>query len=466
MKLLATLIPESMPRLKAIQLDGQVMGFALAVSALTGLLFGLAPAWHAGKARLGEALKQAGAGATAGAGRSRFRGALAVVQVALALVLLSGAGLMIESVIRLLHVNPGFDPENLLRVQVLLPWEKYSLHREQSNLLLAGLQASLSPLPGVKAVGIDKQNNTHQFKVGDSSEAVELCANGCGVEGSDFFRAMRVPLLAGRCLNKSDIADDYFYNRDEVEGTSAVVINETMARLCWPGQNPIGKMFRSEGPLSKRRYEIVGLVGDIRDFSYDQVVRPAFYRPYQEFDLLGQEPAFVIRTAVKPGTLIPAIRRELKAAEPAMKTPRISVVRQTLYEATQAQRIYMLFLVVFAGVGLVLEAVGIYGVLACWVARRAREIGIRMAVGAQRADVLRMVIVEGARLVLVGVAAGLLAAFWLTRLLRSQLFEVSPTDPVVMAAVVLLLFAVALLACYVPARRAMNTDPMTILRYE
>jgi putative ABC transport system permease protein len=466
MKLLVTLIPESMPRLKAIQLDGQVMGIALVVSAVTGLLFGLAPAWHAGKARLGEALKQAGSGATAGAGRSRFRGTLAVVQVALALVLLSGAGLMIESVIRLLHVNPGYDPENLLRVQVLLPSERYDSHREQSNLLLEGLHASLTSLPGVKAVGIDQQSHSERFKVGDWPEAVDLFPNKCGVEGSDLFRAMRVPLLAGRHLNKSDIADDYFYKLELVEGTSAVVVNETMSRLCWPGRNPIGKTFRAEDPRCKRRYEVVGVVGDIRDFRYDQAVKATFYRPYQEFDLTGQSPDFVIRTAVKPSTLIPAIRRELKAAEPAMNTPRISVVRQTLYDATQAQRAYMLFLVVFAGVGLLLEAVGIYGVLACSVARRRREIGIRMALGAQRGDVLRMVIVEGARLVLVGVGAGLLAAFWLTRLLRSQLFEVSPADPVVMAAVVLVLAAVALLACYIPARRAMNTDPMTILRYE
>ncbi len=194
---------------------------------------------------------------------------------------------------------------------------------------------------------------------------------------------------------------------------------------------------------------------------------PTFYRPYQEQALSGGlGPFFAVRTDRDPRALIPALRDAIKATETSMTTPWFQVVRQTLYDATQARRTYALYLMLFAGVGLLLAALGIYGVLACSVARRTREIGIRLAVGAQRGDVLRMVIVEGARLVLVGLGVGLLAAFWLTRLLRSQLFEVSPTDPLVMAAVVLLLAAVAFLACYLPARRAMNTDPMTILRYE
>jgi putative ABC transport system permease protein len=467
MKLLTILIPESMPRLKAIQMDGHVLGIALFVSVATGLLFGMAPALRAGRTRLNEALKQSVSGSSATVWQRRFRGTLVVVQFALALVLLTGAGLMIQSVMRLLRVDPGYDPENLLRVYVDLPWEKYAFpHQEPKNLLLAHLHERLAALPGVSAVGIDKQNFSQEFKLTDSSPPVELRTAGCGVEESDLFRAMRVELLAGRYLNKSDLAGDYFFKNEVVEGTSAVVVNETMARLCWPGENPIGKTFRAAHERAKRSYEVVGVVGDIRDYSYDQKVRPGFYRPYQEFDLAGMAPAFVIRTAGEPATLVPAIRRALQAAEPAMNTPRITAFRQVLYDATQAHRTYMLFLVVFAWIGLLLSAIGIYGVLAYSVTRRTREIGIRMALGAQRRQVLALIMTEGARLIALGTVAGILAAFWLTRLLQKQLFEVSPTDPGVFTAVVLLLLAVAMLACLIPARRAANIDPMEALRTE
>jgi putative ABC transport system permease protein len=245
-----------------------------------------------------------------------------------------------------------------------------------------------------------------------------------------------------------------------------VVINETMARLCWPGQDPIGRTFGGASERTNHRYQVVGVVGDIRDYRYDQEVKPIFYRPYQEFELTGGAPAFVLRIAFDPVALVPAIRRELIAAEPAMRTPRINVVRQVLYDATQAQRTYIVYLVAFAGVGLLLSALGIYGVLAYSVTRRTREIGIRMAVGAERRHVLRLVLGEGARLVFVGIGVGLFAAFWLTRLLRHQLFEVSPTDPGVLAGVVLVLLAVGLSASLLPARRATRIDPMDALRSE
>jgi predicted lysophospholipase L1 biosynthesis ABC-type transport system permease subunit len=237
-----------------------------------------------------------------------------------------------------------------------------------------------------------------------------------------------------------------------------------LARLAWPGEVAVGKSFRMDNKKSKRRYEVVGVVGDIRHFSYAQKVEPAFYRPYQEFDLAGLAPAFLIRVTGAPAPLIPAIRRELKALEGEMRTPDIRVVRQALYEATQPQRTYMLYLVIFAVVGLTLAAIGIFGVLAYSVARRTREIGIRMAVGADRGQVLGMILGEGARLLALGVVVGIGAAAGLTRFLQHQLFDVSPTDPLVFAAVALVLVSVGLLACFMPARRAASTNPMEALR--
>jgi len=319
-------------------------------------------------------------------------------------------------------------------------------------------------LPGVKAVGIDKQNFTHKLRLHLQAEPLELQSAGCGVEESDPFRAMGTPLLAGRYLNRNDIATRYFHEQDLVEGTSAVLVNETLAQLCWPGETALGKRFGWASTRSKRLYEVVGVVGDVRTYSYEQKIEPTFYRPYQEFDLAGMPPTFLLRTAGNPHALIPAIRKELKAVEVDMRTPDIRIVQQLLYDSTQLHRLYMLYLAVFAGTGLLLAAVGLYGVLAYSVARRTREIGIRMALGAGRGQVLGLVMSEGTRLVALGLAVGLVAALWLTRFLRSQLFQVEPSDPLVLTVVVLLLFAVALLACWLPAWKASRVDPMVALR--
>jgi putative ABC transport system permease protein len=462
-KLLATLIPEFMPRLKPIQIDGTALGFTLLISVVTGLAFGCAPAWQAGQTKLNEALKQAGAQSTAAFGRRRYRDALVVAELALALILLTGAGLMIESVVRLLRVDPGFDPANLVRVDLRLPWDKYNVAEHEAHtaqlrkVLYAQLHERVAALPGVKAVGLGKHGAwPEKLTLEGRSEPVEVLWEGCGVEQTDFFRAMRVPLRAGR----------YFDQHDLGEGIGTAIINETMANTFWPGEDPVGKKFRREGWRKTPQYEVVGVVSDVRDFRYDQPPRPTFYRPAHELSLTGFAPFLIVRTEADPRALVPAIRKELSAAEPAMRAPQVTVCRQALYDSTQAQRTYMLFLVVFAAVGLLLAALGIYGVLAYSVARRTREIGIRMAVGADRRHVLAMVMTEGGRLVAAGIVLGLIVAFWLTSLLRHQLFQVSPTEPRVFVAVVLVLAAIALLACFLPARRATRIDPMEALRCE
>lgn len=464
MKVLLSLVPASMSRLRPVAIDGHVLACTLVISIGTGLLFGLVPAWRAGQTHLSDALKQAGTGATVSLGRSRYRSALIVAEVALAVVLMAGAGLMVKSVIRMLHVDPGFDPENLVRVDLQLPRKKYNDqdHPERAaqlrKLLYGQMQERLAALPGVRAVGMGKHGTWPvQLKPEGRDQSVELVLDGCGVGSNDLFQAMHIPLLEGRLFNSSDLGPS--------AGTA--IINETMAREVWPGEQAVGKKFRGATPYGEdQSFQVVGVVGNIRDYSYKEQLRSVFYRPCDELYLEGMAPFLVIRTKADPRSLIPAILGEMKEAEPDMRRPGFVIETQQLYDSTQAQRTYMTYLLVFAGVGVLLCAIGIYGVLAYSVARRVREIGIRIALGAQRDDVLWMVIVGGMRLVAVGVGVGLLAAFLLTRLLQSQLFEVSPNDPAVTSAVVLLLFAVALLASYFPARRAAGVDPMTALRRE
>ncbi len=462
-KLLGALVPQYMPRLRALHVNGAALGFTLLICLFSGLAFGLVPAWQGARAKLAESLKQAAAQASAGRAGKRYRAGLVVVEFALTLVLLAGAGLMIDSVARLLHVNPGFDPENLLGISLNLPWDKYNdpEHYERATglrkILYAQLEERLAALPGVKAVGIGKDGAwPEKLKMAGRSEPMQVLLEGCGVGRSDLFRAMRIPLLAGRYFGPDDVG----------VGVGTTIINETMARAFWPGQNAVGKRFGRRTSNGSREYMVVGVVGDVRDFRYNQQVRPAFYRPCYELGLQGAAPFLIVRTANDPRPLIPAIRHELKEVEPLMRAPRITLVKQVLYDSTQAQRTYMLFLVVFAAVGLLLACLGIYGVLACSVTRRTREIGIRTALGAERRQILWLVMADGARLASIGVAVGLLAAFWLTRLFRNQLFEVGPRDPVVFGGAVVLLLGVALLACYLPARRALRVKPMEALRYE
>jgi putative ABC transport system permease protein len=459
MKLLVLLVPEHMPCLRIIHLDAGALGSTLLISLGAVLAFGLVPAWHASRSSMGNALKRAGTGATLSSAWRCYRGTLVVVEVALSLLLLTGAGLMIQSVIRLLNVNPGFDPNNLVFVHPgLLRGEKYEYSKRLAvveRALFEGLRERFATLPGVKAVGISKYQFVQLgYEIEGRDKPIGLMPAGTGVGDGDLFRAMRTPLLAGRYFDKSDLGDK----------VGTVIVNETMARLCWPGENAINHKFRAPGG---RVFEVIGVVADVCIYRYDEQVEPTFYRPYQEqAGSGGRGPFFVVRTDRDPQSLIPALREVIRVTETSMTTPRFEVVRQTLYDATQAQRTYMLYLVIFAGVGLLLSALGIYGVLAYSVARRTREIGIRLAVGAQYGDLMRMILLEGARLVLAGVVLGLLAAFWLTQLLQNQLFEVSPTDPVVFAGVVLLLVAIALLACWLPARRAARINPMEALRSE
>jgi putative ABC transport system permease protein len=462
MKCLIFLIPENIPRLQPIQLNAVLLVSCIVLSGLTALAFGLVPALQASRSQVSDSLKQAGTGATMSLGWRRYRGALVVIEVGLTVVLLSGAGLMIKSVVRLLHANLGFDLENVLIAHPgLLRGEKYYRSERSAKVREApfeDMHDRMAALPGVKAVGICKLDF---FQLGFTFEGREksigLLPAYTGVGDRDLFRAMGVSLLAGRLFEMGDIG----------EKAGTVIVNESMARLCWPGESALGKKFRG---ARGGTYEVIGITRDARigfRGRWIDEVEPTFFRPYQgHIEGGGYGPYFVIRTERNPGGYIPAVREIIKSVENSMTTPWFEVARQTLYHSTEAPRLYMVYLLVFATVGLALSALGLYGVLSYSVARRTREIGVRIAVGAGRGDVIGMIMRGGVRLVMLGMGLGVVLALGLTRFLRHHLYEVNPADPGVFLAILLTLFAVALVACYFPARRAARIDPMVALRYE
>lgn len=447
----------TLPRLRPIEVDGRVLVMALAASVLTGLAFGLVPAWRAGRTRLNEMLTQSGLGATPGARGTRYRNALVIVEVALAVVLLTGAGLMVQSVLKLLRVDPGLDASKLITVHLQLVGRSTPRTIETRNELVGRVRERLAMVPGVSAAGILKDEfNPERVLLEGTVDPVLLIRAHVGWGSSDFFRAARISLLQGRFFEQSDVG----------ENAGTVIVNETLARLCWPGENAVGKRFRAVQKRGAPAYEVVGVVSDARVYRFDEPSRPLFYRPYPEAQIAGAPETLVARTLLEPERMVTTIREALKGESQHMRTPMISVIEQALYESTRGQRTYRNYLVTFALAGLLLAALGIYGVLAYAVALRTREIGIRIAVGAERRHVIGMVMGEGIRLIAAGILLGMMAAFWLVRLLQNKLYEVGAHDPWVAAAVVLLLMIAGLVACWLPAHRAARVDPLVALRAE
>jgi ABC-type antimicrobial peptide transport system permease subunit len=302
-------------------------------------------------------------------------------------------------------------------------------------------------------VGLYKERFGERVLLDGRIEPVLLHRVYIGLGERDFFGAARVPFEAGRTLSTEDI------------GGVAVVVNATLAALCWPGEQAIGRRFQG---ADRVLYEVVGVVGDFRSYRRDETPRPMFFRPIQEnrVGYGGGATFFVVRLEPDTAAVLGAMRTVLKEVNPGMQQPEIFSYSQRLYDATAPQRTYRNYLAALAGTGLMLAAIGIYGVLAYSVERRTREIGIRMAIGADARAVMRMIVAEGSRLVAVGAILGLLASFWLTRLIRGQLFAVEPNDPATMTVAAAVLVGIALLACWLPARRAAKVDPMTALRAE
>ncbi len=460
--LLLTLAPSDLPRMGNVSIDGRALAFTVAITFLTALIFGLVPALQASKPNLNETMKDAGRGSTEGGRRKFIRSTLVVLEVASALVLLVGAGLLIKSFWRLQKVDPGFNPDNALTAWVSLPKTKYP-EDSQTVLFFQQLIERVNALPGVQAAGAAHvvPMTGDDYVLGFEVDGRPPLPPGASQStnyysvSADYFKAMGIPLRRGRV----------FTERDTEDSPPVAVINETMVQKIFPNEDPIGKRITfDDRDKNPEWFEIVGIVGDVKQYGLDQPTTMQTYEPYTQ-----QPPSsmmLVVRSAGDPTNLSAAIRSEVLKLDKEQPTTYIKTLNEYFSTSIAQQRFSVVLLGVFAAVALVLAAVGIYGVLSYAVTQRTHEIGIRMALGAGRRDVFRLVVGRGMLLSLIGVASGLVAAFALTRLMASLLFGVTATDAVTFASVAGVLLAVALLACYIPARRATKVDPLVALRYE
>jgi len=458
---LLALTPADLLGVHQVDLDWVVLGFTLALSLLTGLLFGSAPAWALSRPSLVDPLKDGGRGAPRGAQRMEPRSLLVIAEAALTLVLLVGAGLMIRTVWQLQSVDPGFQADNLLTARILLPSSKYG-EEQQRIAFFRQLVERAEALPGVRAAGavnflpLAGPGSATSIVVEDhpAPPAGEEPVADVRVITPGYFRTMGIPLLHGR----------NFSARETTEMSHVVLINQTMARQLWPGKDPLGRRVTIHMKDENVPSAIIGVVGDIRHDGLDVPVRSMVYWPHPE--LATSWMTLVIRTGSDPLSLAPSVQRAVLELDRELPIADVRTMAQLLAHSLARVRFATLLLVLFALVALALAAVGIYGVMSYAVAVRTREIGIRMALGARAADVLRLILGRAVILVGVGLGLGLVAALALTRLMESLLYGVSATDPVTFLSIPLLLMAVALIACYVPARRAARVDPMIALRCE
>jgi putative ABC transport system permease protein len=462
--LLIRFVPESLLSVSAIPISPSVMGFTLAVAALSGILFGLVPAIQVSRVDLAEELKQAAGAAHSSAHRHGFRRALIVSEAALTCMLLIGAGLLLRTVSKLLNVNPGFDPANVMTLRISPSDSKYP-PANPTHLVSSGsaLLDRVSAMPGVlhAALALDpplfNDGNTFLFTIRGyhpglnepKPHAAWICAT------PDYFAAMRIPLLRGRLYTQSEMAVV-----DSKRKLTSVVIDEALAQRLWSGQDPIGKQL-GLGDKNGRWWTVVGVVGTVRESSLVAKSSGMIYFPWYY-----PGATLVVRTASNPTPLIPSLKRQIYSVDPSQAVYDVQTMSQRVAASIAQQRFAAALLALFAGLAVVLAAVGLYGVTAYAVSTRTREIGIRIALGAEPRRILCDVLREGGATALVGIVIGLALSLGFTRVISAMLFGVAPTDPTTFVAVSLILFLTALLACYLPARRASRTDPMTALRHE
>ncbi|MGB6961799.1 MAG: ADOP family duplicated permease, partial [Candidatus Acidiferrum sp.] len=457
---LLALAPVDLPRTSDVHLSGQVFVFTFLVSILTGVLFGLAPALEASRTGINEALKEGAGRSSASPGRARLRQLLVVGEFAISVILLAGAGLMIATFSKLLHTDPGFNPQRILSAQFWLIGSNYNSEAQIATFDRAIVQR-LEAIPGVDAAAVVaaglplERGGNEGVRIANSTEPFTTDYREIT---PGYFRALGIPLRQGR-----------FFSESDSENTNRVaIINQAFARKHFPGRDPVGgHIFHG-----KTSWEIVGVVGDVKSY-LDQSAPPTTFIPaaqasYETSKVFeGWFPrSILVRSNVDPLSLGRSVRDAIAAVDSTVPTGSIRSMEQVLSHSL-APRSFMMFLLgLFAALALVLASVGIYGVISFAVSQRTREIGVRMALGAHPRDVLRLILGEGLKLVLAGVVLGIIAALAMTRLLSTLIYGVSATDPLIFLSVVTLLVAVALAACFVPARRAMRVDPIVALRYE
>jgi predicted permease len=463
------LAPASLPRLSEVHISAGVLFFAFAVSIVTGVLFGLAPALQAANPNQVESLREGGRGSGAGRRHTRVSRALVVSEVALSIILLAGAGLLLRSFWHVLEVRPGFNPSHVVTAQIWIPvpndptTDRYRPTDKRAAFLMEILRR-LSALPSVESTAIGGTNsmplssgrNGFPFTiVGRPTDSERAPVAEFASISPDYLQVLQVPLLAGR----------NFAEADTDKSQQVVLIDRTLQRRYWPNEDPLGKQVSFGGrPGQNPTFTVVGVVGDIKSDGFDAPTAPHIYLPVRQSP--GYASVVFLRSAGNPEALGEAIRHEVQSIDPNIPVFSVRTMDQVIARSMAERRFALQLLGIFAGVALLLAAIGIYGVMAYSFSQRTHEIGIRIAIGAQRMDIFRMAVSEGMQLVAIGLVIGLVGAAALTRSVRSMLFDVSPADPITFAGISLTLAGVAFLACYVPAQRATRVDPLVALREE
>jgi putative ABC transport system permease protein len=465
---LIAISPADLPRAKEIELDARVLEFTILISLLCGVIFGTVPALELSKVNLNEEMKEGGRDSSGGSARQRVRQLLMVAQVAISLILLVGSGLLLKSFVRLEAVDPGFNAKNLLVVRLALPKTHYK-GRESVIVFYRALSPRIENLPGVKSVAVANVVPTDGFLatvdfnlVGRGWMADQFPEAHYRMTTPGYFHTLAIPLLAGREFTESDTE----------QSARVAIINQTFAKRYWPSGNPIGAHLQMDDTQqAMREVEIVGVVGDVHDFGLENDSRAEIYAPIPQvpgdtLSYLKNNMCWFVRTENEPLSAAAPFREEVKKLDPDVPASNVRTVEQYMAQSIAPRRFTLVLVGIFGAAALFLAAMGIYAVLSYSVAQRTSEIGIRMALGAQRAEVFRLIVGNGLALVGGGAAVGLVTALLVTRLMKGLLYGVSAADPLTYLAITVLLLAIATLACYVPGRRAMSVDPLIALRHD